>query len=186
MSGDLTKGKDFDPFLEAVKREWLMYEFLVTAKSFLQAGRLPYLVLTAAGSSREVVTEAALVKEANDGAIGAFKDAALVFLAIKEIIVGYPDSFSFQDKEDYTNIGLGFEAVTKALGRKKGWRFWRKIVPHENLVELGAWLIIQTIESGFVNADQIPMERRAAFIQTFLGLKEIEMPVSCSIRPAGT
>ncbi|HOX29816.1 MAG TPA: hypothetical protein P5080_02495 [Candidatus Paceibacterota bacterium] len=187
MSTDAHKGKDFDPYLEAVKIEWVMYLCLMAAKDFLQAGRLPYLMLQVGSSSgKNTDDEASLVSQANGGAISAFKDAAKMVNPLKMIVAGHPESFTFRDKEDYANIGQGFETVAGALGEKKGWRFWRKIVPDEQLVELGTWLILKTIESGFVYADKIPMERREAFIRTFLGLQAGKMPVSCSLRLAAT
>lgn len=188
MNADVErKDKDFDLFLEAVKIEWVMYLCLKTAKDFLQAGRLPYLMLLIGSSSgKNTDDEASLVSQANRGAVSAFKDSAKLFQSLKAIVASNPDSFTFKDKEDYANIDLGFETVAGALGRRKGWRFWQKIVPDEQLVELGVWLILQTIESGFVYADKIPMQRREAFIRTFLGLQGAEMPVSCSLRPAGT
>lgn len=188
MSADVErKDKDIDPFLEAVKIEWVMYLYLKTAKDFLQAGRLPYLMLLiGSNSGKNTEIEASLVSQANSAAVSAFKDAAKMAESLKMIVAGHPESFNFRDKEDYANIDLGFETVAGALGRKKGLRFWQKIVPDEQLVELGVWLILQTIESGFIYADKIPMERREAYIRTFLGLQAAKMPVSCSLRPAGT
>lgn len=188
---------DFDPELEkakldAVKIERHLLSFLLLAKEFFTAARQSYLTyrinniqhFIISGNDEEKWLD--LSKEAAVSAVEVYGSMAILTRELDGILKVFGDRFDVQDREDYASISLLVVGLNKNFGQKKWWRLFSKVLSDAELVELGNWLLFQTIKSSYPYGDKIPMEKRQNHIRVFLGLEKAKIPTSCPIRPAGT
>jgi hypothetical protein len=187
---------DFDPELEkakldAVKIEHVVYDLLSLAKQLLTDGRHAYLVYILKDTQNLVLSNKEdkkwkeLSKEAAVGAVKNYRLMADLMPELDEILRLFGDKFEPQDREDYASISLLLTELTKNFGQKKWWRIYAKNPADEELVELGNYLLLNIIETGYVYGDKIPMERRQNHMRIFLGLENARIPDSCPIHAAG-
>ncbi len=187
---------DFDPELEkakleAVKIEYLVYWSLCLIKDLNTEARQAYLVYRMKNTQnllpdRENEKWKELSGKATSEAVKAYRSMAGLMPVLDGILKVYGERFETQDRDDYASISLVLTEVAKNFGQRKWWCIFSKALSDEEFSELGSYLLLKTIESGYVYGDMIPMEKRQKHIRVFLGLETANIPASCPIHPAGT
>ncbi|GEM_PF-2017757 len=177
--------------LEAVKIEHLVYRLLRSIKDLNTEARHAYLVyrirhIEHLFSDTEGKKWGELSEKGTSEAVKAYKLMAGLMPELDGILKVFGERFESQDRDDYASMSLVVAEVIKNFGQWKWWRIFSKVLRDEELAELGTYLLLKAVESGYVYGDKIPMEKRQNHIRLFLGLKTANLPASCPISSAGT
>lgn len=173
-------------YFEAVKIEFSMYRLLEKTEELLAIARLGKLMVTFKrtqslwpdflNKDKEFADYKDLVKETEIAALDTYRILISLILPLNDILRKYSDSFETEDFSDLSALPMIILEISKNIGKQSRLP-WNKSVSDMELVELGDYLLLSTIEKGFVCGDAIPADRREAFTRYFLGMESRSSPL---------